>query len=286
MYRIDNADAVTTMPTVLAPGPVSRGFFQSGNPATGQLATIVDRDWANSIQEEIIKVIEVAGLTLDKADMTQLWQALQRLFPPYVPPVPVNGSQVFTADGTFTFPAGVNAINVEAWGAGGSSCAGHAAGGLASGGAGAGGYAFRRVIGVTPGTVVPVSIGVPGSPGTTASLPTVGTATTFAGLISISAPPDNAAWTLTDPTASGGPGSASGGDLNLTGSWGSAAVASTNGAGNIGGSGGAAPRGGGAVAGNVGTAPNGSTPGGGAAGVGPGVTVGQTGGHGMVYLTW
>lgn len=76
MYRIDNADATTVLPTPLAPGPVTHGYFQSGNPAVGQKATTVDRDWANALQEEIAKVIEAAGLTLSKTDRTQLWQAI------------------------------------------------------------------------------------------------------------------------------------------------------------------------------------------------------------------
>jgi hypothetical protein len=80
MYRIDNATATSTLPTPLAPGPVTKGYFQSGNPGIGQLATTVDRDWANATQEEFCTVIEAAGITLSKTDHTQLYQALQRLF--------------------------------------------------------------------------------------------------------------------------------------------------------------------------------------------------------------
>ena len=80
MYRIDNATATSTLPTPLAPGPVANGYFQSGNPGIGLLATTVDRDWANATQEEFCTVIEAAGITLSKTDHTQLYQALQRLF--------------------------------------------------------------------------------------------------------------------------------------------------------------------------------------------------------------
>ena len=80
MYRIDNATATSTLPTPLAPGPVTKGYFQSGNPGIGQLATTVDRDWANATQEEFCTVIEAAGITLSKNDHTQLYQALQKLF--------------------------------------------------------------------------------------------------------------------------------------------------------------------------------------------------------------
>jgi hypothetical protein len=77
MHRIDNAFAAATLPTPLPIGPVVPGFFQSGNPATGQKATTVDRDWTNAVQEEICAVIERSGLTLSKTDRTQLWQALR-----------------------------------------------------------------------------------------------------------------------------------------------------------------------------------------------------------------
>lgn len=80
MYRIDNADATSTLPTPLAPGPVPRGFFQSGNVSIGQKATTVDRDWANATQEEICAVIEAAAITLSKANHTQLLQALRSMF--------------------------------------------------------------------------------------------------------------------------------------------------------------------------------------------------------------
>jgi hypothetical protein len=80
MYRIDNADATSTLPTPLAPGPVTRGFFQSGNPSIGQKATKVDRDWANATQEEICAVIEAAGIVLAKTNNAQLLAALRSLF--------------------------------------------------------------------------------------------------------------------------------------------------------------------------------------------------------------
>jgi hypothetical protein len=80
MYRIDNANATSTLPTPLAPGPVTKGYFQSGNPATGQKATTVDRDWANTQQEEIANVVEAAGIPLDKTNNAQLLAALRSLF--------------------------------------------------------------------------------------------------------------------------------------------------------------------------------------------------------------
>lgn len=77
MHRIDDPSAVAALPTPKQPG--SPGFFTSGSPTTGQEATIVTDDWANSVQEEIAYIIEQSGLTLSKTDRTQLFQALGRL---------------------------------------------------------------------------------------------------------------------------------------------------------------------------------------------------------------
>jgi hypothetical protein len=282
MYRIDNANATTVLPTPLAPGPVVHGYFQSGNPSTGQKATTVDRDWANTQQEEIANVVEAAGITLSKTDRTQLLQAIRSI----AAGAGVHGQQGFNTSGNFTWPVGVSAINVEVWGPGGCSCAGNPTGSLASGGAGSGGYSRKRIVGVTAGTVIPVTVGTVGSAGTTVALPAFGTGSSFGAYCSASSPVDNAAWTLADPSASGSPGVGATGDLNLTGSWGTAAFATINGSGNCGGSGGAAPHGGGAVSGNVGSSQDGSFPGGGAGGVGASTTVGRRGGAGYVLVTW
>ncbi|MEX2640206.1 MAG: invasin domain 3-containing protein, partial [Balneolales bacterium] len=63
-------------------------------------------------------------------------------------------TEVFTADGDFTVPAGVSNITVEVWGGGG--------GGARAGGGGAGGYA-RSVLPITSGTVLPFTVGAGGA---------------------------------------------------------------------------------------------------------------------------
>jgi hypothetical protein len=65
MFRIDS------------PGATAQNLFTEGNPATGIPATEVSADWLNdTVQEELAKVVEEAGLTLNKSDNTQLYQAL------------------------------------------------------------------------------------------------------------------------------------------------------------------------------------------------------------------
>ncbi|MGZ4959337.1 MAG: hypothetical protein ACXV7J_08795 [Methylomonas sp.] len=53
--------------------------FRDGNKAAGIAATEFNASWANSVQEEIVKVIEAAGITLNAADLTQLLAAIPKI---------------------------------------------------------------------------------------------------------------------------------------------------------------------------------------------------------------
>ncbi|MFH1121328.1 MAG: choice-of-anchor J domain-containing protein [Bacteroidota bacterium] len=68
-----------------------------------------------------------------------------------------QGSQTFTATGSFTVPANVTSITVECWGGGGAG--GGATGNPAAGGGGAGGSYVKSTLTVTPGTVYTVTVG-------------------------------------------------------------------------------------------------------------------------------
>ncbi|MDY6789677.1 MAG: phage tail protein [Thermodesulfobacteriota bacterium] len=65
MQRIDNP------PTNL---------YEDGNPYTQKKGTIATAAWLNAIQEELAKIVEGTGLTLDENDNEQAWQALMRRF--------------------------------------------------------------------------------------------------------------------------------------------------------------------------------------------------------------
>lgn len=67
MHRIDG------------PGATITNQFTQGNPLTATPATVVTDSWLNAVQEEIAKVIEGAGETLNKTDNTQLLQAIQQI---------------------------------------------------------------------------------------------------------------------------------------------------------------------------------------------------------------
>ncbi len=71
MRQIDTATSTTTKPTPPAEG--SAGWFQDNELSGG---TIVPAWFLNSLQDEAINVIDGAGLTPEKDDDTQLYQAI------------------------------------------------------------------------------------------------------------------------------------------------------------------------------------------------------------------
>jgi hypothetical protein len=76
MHQIDNPWAVTAKPIAQPVG--SPGWFQKGAPPD-LLATIVDFDWANTIQAEILNVVLAGGLVPDKQNDSQLLQAIHAM---------------------------------------------------------------------------------------------------------------------------------------------------------------------------------------------------------------
>lgn len=162
-----------------------------------------------------------------------------------------------TGNGSFTPPAGVTLVQVEAWGGGGGG--GAATGNPAKGGGGAGGqYAMKHSVAVTPGTPYTVVVGAGGAGGTTGNGSTGGNST-FNG---------------TTVVARGGAG---GGGATTNGGDGSAGTGSTTG-----GVGDVVYRGGNGAAGNARSQCNNGGAGGGGAGSGGngGNASGNTGGSG------
>ncbi len=56
-----------------------RRGFRNRNLGLGQAGTVVDAEWANGLQEEIVRIIELLGLTPSAVNREQLIQALRRL---------------------------------------------------------------------------------------------------------------------------------------------------------------------------------------------------------------
>ena len=79
MQRIKASGVVSVMPPVQE-NSYNPGYFSNGNPATGELATMMTAEWCNGVQEELINVLSKSGLTPDQTELDQLWQAIQKLF--------------------------------------------------------------------------------------------------------------------------------------------------------------------------------------------------------------
>ena len=174
MHRIDNAWVATAKPAAQPVG--SPGFFQAGNVSSQLEATVLDYDWANTVQEEIAGVVLDAGLTLDKQNDGQLKLAIHQIArteianaaPPPIssivqPPlggyangqlVPYGGGQfqLYLSSATFTVPPGVTSIRCRVVGAGGNGSTG------GGGGGGGGEYAHGNFT-VTQGTQYAVTVG-------------------------------------------------------------------------------------------------------------------------------
>jgi len=153
----------------------------------------------------------------------------------------------FNGSGSWTAPAGVTSVMVEAWGGGGAG--GGATSNPGKGGGGAGGQYASQVLTVTPGNSYTVVVGAGGS-GTTAS-GTVGGDSSFAtNAVIAKGGAGGAAATATNGTA--GLGSISGGfgTTVFAGGDGSAGLGSA-GTGGAGGGGAGSSGAGGAASGNI-----------------------------------
>ncbi|MBN8486362.1 MAG: tail fiber protein [Burkholderiales bacterium] len=60
--------------------------FTDGDPGSGVPATVVDAAWLNAVQDELVNVVEGAGLVLSKPAHTQLLAAIKALCAVYSPP--------------------------------------------------------------------------------------------------------------------------------------------------------------------------------------------------------
>ena len=154
MDRVNGADFVDI-------GGGRRGF-RSQNLGAGVSGTEVTDVWLNAVQENLMKVIEEAGLEPDADDWTLLWQALRRSS------TRVSQS-IITGSGTYIPHSGLLMVDVEivGGGAGGGGSYGAASPNVspASGGSGAG-YSRRFYTAEELGASAAVVIGAAGLGGT------------------------------------------------------------------------------------------------------------------------
>jgi hypothetical protein len=133
MHRIDTSTAQVDK------FGAGKNGFTGGNPQTGELPTALDADFFDAVQEEIARVIEAAGLTLNKSNKSQLLVAMKTL----VGPGRLLNIQTFIVSGTYIPTLGTRMAVVEVQGAGGGGgyARATAANNCAVGsGGGAGGY--------------------------------------------------------------------------------------------------------------------------------------------------
>lgn len=64
-------------PTPAAPG--AAGWFSAGNPITGTPATVLAADWLNDLLDNLLKLLEVAGVTPTKGRREDIYDALNAL---------------------------------------------------------------------------------------------------------------------------------------------------------------------------------------------------------------
>ncbi len=77
MQRVSRSTAVSALPAPPAGG--TPGYFTGGDPVAATPATVPGYEWFNNVQEELLSVIEGAGLVASGADRTQLKQAISEM---------------------------------------------------------------------------------------------------------------------------------------------------------------------------------------------------------------
>lgn len=112
----------------------SDGLFTNGSVATGVSPTILDAGWFNSVQSELVSIIDAAGIKLDPANNAQVLNAIGKL---------MTGRLIairrFTVSGTYIPTAGTKKALVKMVGAGASGGSSIAATSSSYSGAGGGG---------------------------------------------------------------------------------------------------------------------------------------------------
>ena len=179
MFPIDNSTAATSLPTPAAAG--TPGFFTDGSPGAGTPATIVPADWFNGVQQELINVIEGAGLSPNKTVQNQVLAAIKLLSAGRF-----LGATVMTTSGTFTPNPLATKTRVRGCGGGGSggNSSTTSTGQVSLGGGGMCAAAGEALFSGALSGPISVTIGSGGVPsGALGAAGTAGTATTFGALL-------------------------------------------------------------------------------------------------------
>lgn len=149
--------------------------WTNGNPATGVEGSYPPHQLVTNIEAELLALIIASGQTPSGLDLTQVLKAIRK-FSSYA-----SNYALITATGTFTVPAETIFVEMFTPGGGGGASGNGSGGGVAGNvgaGGGGGGYGFRKLVGLTIGASVAVTIGAAGV-GVTAASGTAGGACAF-----------------------------------------------------------------------------------------------------------
>lgn len=92
MDRVYLSGAVPTKPEISS--LTSKGYPTDGNPATGLPATVPGSAWAHMIMEELMAVVEAAGLSPSKDALTQLLDAIPKIVPSRLPSNSISSAKL------------------------------------------------------------------------------------------------------------------------------------------------------------------------------------------------
>ena len=201
---------------------IQRVQFQikAGTPATtgSQVTPSVDAGWSG------LAVVTVAygQSTITSANIASY--ALAPVIPFKLPSLRPGFSsiQAFTSSCNFTIPAGVSRVKVTVTGGGGAGGSSTVA---PAGGGGAAGSAIAIISSLTPGTVIPVTVGAGGAASSGSTGGSGGTSS-FGTYVSATGGAGGTGGTSYGPMAGGAGGSGVGGNVNFNGSYGTDCVLS------------------------------------------------------------
>lgn len=77
MYWLDNNTGISTAPTPPAVTSLTKRFFTNGG--LGEQPSIPEDFWFNMVQEELLGILTLAGITPDKSDLNQVAKAIQSI---------------------------------------------------------------------------------------------------------------------------------------------------------------------------------------------------------------
>lgn len=210
--------------------------FKAGTANTGASTLAINGGSAKAIKKNVTDDLNTGDILANQL-VTVIYDGTNFQMTSKSPTLS-STSQIFYATGTYTKPAGLKYVIVEAVG-GGAGGGGETDVYSGGGGGGGGGYAKKTILATSLGTTETVTIGAGGAGGVNGT-GSVGGNTSFGSFVTANGGAGGIGGTASAIVAGGAGGSASSGDINISGgtgsygggaSTGSAASVSTGGAG-------------------------------------------------------